>query len=72
MLTPINKDEGIDFGRLIEEIDYLLTGGVGGTYSNGTAGEFYTQSEEEFDQISGLLAERSEKTNMPFQIRSAR
>ncbi len=45
-LLPINKDESIDFGRLSQDLDYLLTSGVDGIYTNGTAGEFYAQTEE--------------------------
>jgi 4-hydroxy-tetrahydrodipicolinate synthase len=41
---------------------------VSGIYSNGTAGEFYNQTEDEFDQISFLLAEKCNKVQMPFQI----
>lgn len=39
-----------------------------GIYSNGTAGEFYAQTEEEFDRISAMLAERCEAGGVPFQI----
>lgn len=68
LLLPINADESIDFARLAGEIDYLVTAGVDGIYSNGTAGEFYAQSEREFDRVSELLAERCERANVPFQI----
>jgi len=68
LLTPIMEDENIDWSRLGEEIDFLLSSGVNGIYSNGTAGEFYSQSEEEFDRISSLLADRCERSSMPFQI----
>ena len=59
-LLPINKDESIDFGRLSQDLDYLLTSGVDGIYTNGTAGEFYAQSEGEFDRINTLVAEKCE------------
>jgi len=68
LLLPINQDESIDFGRLAEQIDVLLHTGVQGIYTNGTAAEFYSQTEEEFDRIHCLLAERCEKAGMPFQI----
>jgi len=67
-LLPINKDESIDFGRLSRDLDYLLTSGVDGIYTNGTAGEFYAQTEEEFDRISSLVAEKCESAGLPFQI----
>jgi 4-hydroxy-tetrahydrodipicolinate synthase len=68
LLLPINADESIDFERLRGEIAALASAGVDGIYSNGTAGEFHTQTEEEFDQISGLLARESERHGVPFQI----
>jgi len=41
---------------------------VDGIYTNGTAGEFYTQTEEEFERIHELIAHRCEAASMPFQI----
>lgn len=68
LLLPINPDESIDYDRLAAEIDVLTGCGVDGIYSNGTAGEFYTQSEDEFDRVSALLAARCEEAGVPFQI----
>lgn len=68
LLLPINADESIDYGRLNDEIDVLIASGPNGIYSNGTSGEFYTQTEDEFDRINTLLAERCEKAGVAFQI----
>ncbi len=68
LLLPINPDDSIDFSRLSVEIDVLIAAGVDGIYSNGTAGEFHTQTEAEFDQISQLLAEKCNAAGMPFQV----
>lgn len=68
LLLPINDDESINDAKLSDEIDYLIAAGVDGIYSNGTAGEFYAQSEDEFDRVSQLLAEKCERAEMPFQI----
>jgi len=68
LLLPINQDESIDFIRLADQIDVLLGTGIQGIYTNGTAAEFYSQTEEEFDRIHYLLVERCEKARMPFQI----
>ena len=68
LLLPINKDDSIDYSLLAEEIDYYIKSKVDGIYSNGSAGEFYTQTEEEFDRINKLLAEKCEAALMPFQI----
>jgi 4-hydroxy-tetrahydrodipicolinate synthase len=68
LLLPINKDDSIDYRRLGEEIDALISMQVNGIYSNGTAGEFYNQTEEEFDTISNMLAAKCHAAGMPFQI----
>ncbi|WP_114748430.1 dihydrodipicolinate synthase family protein [Pleomorphovibrio marinus] len=68
LMVPLSADNSIDFAALSEEIDYLLASKVSGIYSNGTAGEFYNQNENEFDRISQLLAEKCEGASMPFQI----
>ena len=51
LLLPLNADETIDFDLLAAEIDHFIAAKVNGIYSNGSAGEFYAQSEEEFDRI---------------------
>ena len=68
LLLPIQHDDAIDYGLLADEIDHFIAAGVSGIYSNGTAGEFHTQTEAEFDQINALLAERCNRAAMPFQI----
>lgn len=68
LLLPINADDSIDYGRLEAQLDHLLGAGVEGVYSHGTAGEFHAQTEEEFDRVAELLAQRAEKRGVPFQI----
>lgn len=68
LLLPINKDNSIDFKRLDEEIELLNQSGVDGIYSNGTAGEFHNQTEDEFDNVNALLAEKCHPHQKPFQI----
>lgn len=68
LLIPVNDDESINYQILAEEIDILIESEVNGIYSNGTAGEFYNQTEDEFDKVSAILAEKCNKYNMPFQI----
>ena len=68
LLLPINADDSIDYGLLAAEIDHFVAAKVNGIYSNGSAGEFYTQTEDEFDRVSRLLAEKCERAGMPFQI----
>jgi dihydrodipicolinate synthase/N-acetylneuraminate lyase len=51
-----------------DELRVLTASRPNGIYSNGTSGEFYTQTEDEFDRVNTLLAERCEAANVPFQI----
>ncbi|MCU0780647.1 MAG: dihydrodipicolinate synthase family protein, partial [Akkermansiaceae bacterium] len=68
LICPWNGDDSLDTHRLAAEIDAMIGFGVDGIYSNGTAGEFHCQTEEEFDLISKCLAEKCHAANMPFQL----
>ena len=68
LLLATNDNGTLDFSKLANEIDILVASKPNGIYSNGTAGEFYSQTEEEFDQISILLSEKCEKAGIPYQI----
>jgi dihydrodipicolinate synthase/N-acetylneuraminate lyase len=68
LLLPINADDSIDGALLAAEIDRFVAARVDGVYSNGSAGEFYTQTEEEFDRVNLLLAEKCGRAGVPFQI----
>ncbi|MDB6092673.1 MAG: dihydrodipicolinate synthase family protein [Verrucomicrobia bacterium] len=68
LLLPILPDESIDFDLLETGLDHFARVGVDGIYSNGSAGEFYTQTEAEFDRINELLARKCEARQIPFQI----
>lgn len=68
LLLPIQRDDSIDFALLGAEIDHFIAARVSGVYSNGTAGEFHTQTEDEFDRINALLAERCNRAQLPFQV----
>lgn len=68
VLLTTDKDGNIDYSKLNDEIDILIESQPNGIYSNGTAGEFYSQTEDEFLLISELLAMKCEKANISFQI----
>ena len=68
LLLPLNSDDSINYAQLEQEIDTLIGYKVDGIYSNGTAGEFYNQTEEEFDKVNTLLATKCNAAGMPFQI----
>lgn len=68
LLMATDEQGNIDFKRMANEIDVIIASSPNGIYSNGTAGEFYTQTEDEFDKISSLLSEKCEKAAIPYQI----
>lgn len=68
LLLPIDADDRINYDRLGEELDQLIAAGLDGIYSNGTAGEFHNQTEEEFLRVQELMAEKCHRCGMPFQI----
>ena len=71
LLLPIRNDESIDYGLLRAQLEYFAGAGVDGVYSNGTAGEFYTLSEDEFVDVNQMLAETCERVGLPFQVGAA-
>lgn len=68
VLLPVNADDSIDWLRLERQITTLIAAGVNGIYTNGTTGEFWSQTETEFDRLSSLVTEHCEAAGMPFQI----
>jgi len=68
VLLPIRADESIDFSALGDELDVLLQVGLAGVYTCGTAGEFHTLDEDEFDALSELVAEKARRAHAAFQI----
>lgn len=68
VLLPIGSDDRIDLPRLQAAVERIADFGVDGLYTNGTAGEFHTQSEAEFDAVNALVAEVCARRSLPFQI----
>jgi len=68
LLLPIRPDQSIDYDLLAAEVSRFGAAGVNGVYSNGTACEFYTETETEFDRVNQILAEGCERLRLPFQI----
>lgn len=67
-LLPIRPDETIDFDRLAAALDHVLASGVHGVYTNGTAGEFHTLTDAEYDRLHDLVAQRCTAAGVPFQL----
>lgn len=65
---PFNSDESIDYSALETEIGILAKSGIRGIYSNGTAAEFFNQTEFEFDRINEMMANICNKYKKLFQI----
>lgn len=68
LLLATDDNGSVNYSKLADEVDVLIASKPNGIYSNGTAGEFYSLSEEEFDRISLLLSEKCEKANVAYQI----
>jgi dihydrodipicolinate synthase/N-acetylneuraminate lyase len=68
VLLPLDANDDIDQGRLREVVDRLVVAGVHGIYTGGTAGEFHTLDEVEFDHLNELVAARCDAAGVAFQI----
>lgn len=68
LLLTTDSNGIIDYSRLSDEIDVLIAARPNGIYCNGTAGEFYTLTEDEFDEIASLLAGKCSISEIPYQI----
>src|ERR1700689_5534628 len=65
-LLPIRPDESIVFKALEVQLDVLLAVGLAGVYTCGTAGEFHTLEEDEFDALSELVAQMAKRAGVAF------
>ncbi|MDG4882052.1 dihydrodipicolinate synthase family protein [Mesorhizobium sp. WSM4884] len=68
VLLAVGEDGEIDWSATRETIASLCASGVDGIYSNGTACEFHSQTEDEFDRLSALVAEEADRAGVLFQI----
>ncbi len=68
VLLPVRPDESIDFESLAVELDALFGAGLAGVYTCGTAGEFHTLDEDEFDTLSELVSTKARQAGSAFQI----
>ena len=71
LLLPLRDDDSIDYDLLQEQLAHYVAAGVDGIYSNGTAGEFFSQGTAEFQKLSRLLADTCSRACLPFQIGAA-
>ena len=69
VLLPVAPDETIDLGRLADELAILVTAGLDGVYTNGTAGEFHCLEEDEYDLITDVVAQACQRAGVPVPAR---
>ena len=68
LLLATDRDGSLNYSKMSDEIDALISSRPDGIYSNGTACEFYSQNIDEFYRISELLASKCRKAGVKFQI----
>lgn len=68
VLLPVDRSGAIDWGALDEEIAILCGSPIDGLYTNGTAGEFHSQTEAEYERLTELVTARAARAGKPFQI----
>ncbi len=71
LLLPLREDDSIDYDRLQQQLGYYAAAGIDGIYSNGTAGEFFSQSAAEYQKVSRLFADTCSRIGLPYQIGAA-
>lgn len=68
VLTPFRDDDSLNLDALEDELDAIVAAQPQGIYAHGTAGEFFNQTEEEWDAVTAAVARRSEAASIPFQL----
>ena len=68
VLLPIADGDRIDLTVIGAQLDVLTTSGLDGIYTNGTAGEFFAQDEDEFDAVAHLLVDACRMAGLACQI----
>lgn len=68
LLLAIRDDDTIDWSRTADALDTLVAAGPDGVYVHGTAGEFHTLGEDEYDRVNALVTGRCAAAGIPVQI----
>jgi 4-hydroxy-tetrahydrodipicolinate synthase len=68
LITPWTPGDQVDEHRLAGEIRHFAEEGVHGTYTGGTAGEFYAQDDEIFRELTEIACREANRWNLPIQI----
>ncbi|WP_163509807.1 dihydrodipicolinate synthase family protein [Fodinicola acaciae] len=67
LLLALDDDDRISWPRMEKQLAALVSAGVDGIYTNGSSGEFWSQTEDEFGRLTELAA----SAGVPFQIGAA-
>ncbi len=59
MVTPLTAEEKINETALRKLVNYLIASGVHGLFPNGTTGEFYALSNDEFRQLLEITVDET-------------
>lgn len=59
IITPIDSWELIDEGKLREQVDYVIDGGVSGILAFGSNGEFYVIEEDEMERGLRVMVDQA-------------
>jgi 4-hydroxy-tetrahydrodipicolinate synthase len=59
MPTPFDGNDGVDYARLKELVEYLVDGGVDGLFPLGTTGEFALLTREERKKVVATVVEQA-------------
>lgn len=61
ILTPMDKDENVDYDKLKKHVNFLIDKGVHGILAHGSNSEFYMFDDEEYENITKTIVETVNK-----------
>jgi len=71
LLLPLDESENIQWSGVETQLNAFAEAQVDGIYFNGTAGEFFSQTDEEFLRLATTVANFCHGKSIPFQIGAA-
>jgi len=67
ILLPYCENGDIDWENIQLQLQALKRSGVSGIYFNGTAGEFFSQTDEEYSRLLGTVSRFCDEHSIPYQ-----
>ncbi|MFN3226038.1 MAG: dihydrodipicolinate synthase family protein [Hyphomicrobiales bacterium] len=71
VLCPVNASGQVDLSAIDSQVAAYAAAKCDGVYTGGTAAEFHSQSDNEFQAMSECLASSARAHGLPFQISAA-